>query len=124
MKVVEGIITSPFGMRVHPIEKTKKMHSGVDVSAPIGTPVYCPEAGQVVVRGMSPSAGNFLHIQCGALTFIFMHLSAFSVSQAQMVVKGQKVGLVGMTGIATGPHLHFEVRVNGIAVNPEIYINF
>jgi len=124
MKVVEGIITSPFGKRMHPIEKVEKMHNGVDIGAPIGTPVYCPEAGQVVVRGMSPSAGNFVHVQSGALTFIFMHLSAFSVVQSQHIAKGQQIGLVGKTGMATGPHLHFEVRVNGIAVNPEIYINF
>jgi murein DD-endopeptidase MepM/ murein hydrolase activator NlpD len=124
MKVTEGRITSRFGMRVHSITKVQQMHNGVDIAAPEGTPVYCPDAGQVVVCGFSPSAGNMVHVRCGGLTFIFMHLHGFSVNQSQMVSKGQRIGSVGNTGMSTGAHLHFEVRVNGIAVNPELYIEF
>ena len=123
-EVTKGRITSKFGKRIHPLTNVQQWHYGVDIAAAIGTPVYCPEAGQVVARGMSPSAGNYVHVQCGATTFIFMHLSAFSVVQSQLVAKGQQIGAVGNTGMSTGAHLHFEVRVNNIAVNPEPYINF
>jgi len=123
-KVVEGIVTSRFGMRVHPVTKVSRMHYGVDVSAPAGTPIFCPMAGQVIICGCSPSEGNFVHVRCGGLMFVFMHLSSFAVCQSQMVGKGQQIGTVGKTGLATGNHLHFEVHINGVPVNPEGYINF
>jgi len=124
MKVVEGKLTSGFGVRVHPVTKAPRMHKGVDISAPVGTPVYCPEAGQVVARGFSPLEGNFVRVLSGGRTFVFMHLSAFSVTQSQMVSRGQQIGAVGATGLVTGGHLHFEVHVNGIAVDPAGYVNF
>lgn len=124
MKVIEGKIGSGFGMRLHPIDKVMKMHNGVDIGAPVGTPVYCPADGQVIVNGMSPSAGNHLHIQSGVMTFVFMHLSRQLVGQAQCVKKGQQIALSGNTGKSTGPHLHYEVRINSVAVDPMPYVEF
>ena len=122
MKIVQGAITSGFGMRTHPITRKQQMHNGVDIAAPAGTPVYSPADGQVVEKGVCPSRGNYLHVKNGTHTFIFMHLSAHSVNQSQMVKKWQQVGLVGSTGMSTGPHLHFEVRLNGVAIDPLPYI--
>ena len=124
MKVTEGIVTSRFGMRVHPVTKVRKMHNGIDIAAPIGTPVYCPDNGRVSLIGLSLSAGNFIHINCGELTFIFMHLSMQLVRKGEMVKKGQQIGLVGNTGVSTAPHLHFEVRKNNTPIDPETYIEF
>jgi len=124
MRVVQGIITSVFGMRMHPILKVLKMHNGVDISAPTGTPVYCPADGRVVSAGFTESGGDHVHVQSGTLTFVFMHLSARSVTQSQIIAKGQQIGLVGSTGMSTAPHLHFEVRLNHTPINPMQYIEF
>jgi len=111
-------------MRMHPIDKVLKMHKGVDISAPVGAPVYSPCIGSAVAVGYSVSEGNYVRIQSGCLTFVFMHLSAYSVLMGQKIKKGQRVGSVGKTGYTTAPHLHFEVHLNGVPVNPEPYIEF
>jgi len=124
MRVTTGTITSRFGMRMHPIDKVMKMHRGVDISAPIGTPVYCPRDGQVVAAGFSKSEGNYVRVRSGELIFVFMHLSAYSVATGHKVRKRQQIGKVGNTGHTTAPHLHFEVHRNLVPVNPEPYIEF
>ena len=124
MKVTQGIITSKFGMRTHPATGVRRMHNGVDISAPEGTPVFCPAGGLVAGCGMNPTMGNYIQIQTGKMTYVFMHLSSINVVRGQYVLKGQLIGAVGKTGLATGSHLHFEVHINNIPVNPEPYINF
>ena len=124
MKVVEGTITSRFGMRMHPTLHVLRMHNGVDVSAKVGTPVYCPRAGIVLTAENNKTAGNYVRITSGTLTFVFMHLSSFSVSAGQRVIAGQQIGKVGATGTVTAPHLHFEVHLNNNPINPESYLNF
>lgn len=98
-------------------------HKGHDYAAPTGTPTYAAAAGTVIIAGYSPSAGNWVVINHGnGLTTKYMHHSSICVSQGQYVEKGQQIGYVGSTGQSTGPHLHFQVEENGVAVNPDKYL--
>ena len=97
-------------------------HKGNDYAAPVGTPTYAAAAGTVIIAGWSDSAGNWVVIDHGGgLTTKYMHHSRILVSAGQTVEKGQQIGEVGSTGQSTGPHLHFQVEVNGVAVNPDDY---
>lgn len=98
-------------------------HKGHDYAAPTGTPTYAATAGTVIIAGYSPSAGNWVVINHGnGLTTKYMHHSAICVTAGQTVEKGQQIGYVGSTGQSTGPHLHFQVEENGVAVNPDKYL--
>lgn len=98
-------------------------HKGHDYAAPVGTPTYAAAAGTVVIAGYSSSAGNWVVINHGnGLTTKYMHHSALCVTAGQTVEKGQQIGYVGSTGQSTGPHLHFQVEENGVAVNPDKYM--
>lgn len=98
-------------------------HKGNDYAAPTGTPTYAAAAGKVVIAGFSASAGNWVLIDHGnGLTTKYMHHSALTVSAGQYVEKGQQIGRVGSTGQSTGPHLHFQVEVNGVPVSPDTYL--
>ena len=98
-------------------------HKGHDYAAPTGTPTYAAAAGYVVTAGYSPSAGNWVVINHGnGLRTKYMHHSALCVRTGQYVEKGQQIGYVGSTGQSTGPHLHFQVEVNGVPVNPDLYL--
>lgn len=98
-------------------------HKGNDYAAPTGTPTYAAAAGKVVIAGFSSSAGNWVVIDHGnGLVTKYMHHSALAVSANQYVEKGQQIGYVGSTGQSTGPHLHFQVEVNGVPVNPDTYL--
>ncbi|MCC2255138.1 peptidoglycan DD-metalloendopeptidase family protein [Ruminococcus sp. CLA-AA-H200] len=98
-------------------------HKGHDYAAPTGTPTYAAAAGTVIIAGYSPSAGNWVVINHGnGLTTKYMHHSAICVTAGQTVEKGQQIGYVGSTGQSTGPHLHFQVEENGVAVNPDKYL--
>ena len=98
-------------------------HKGNDYAAPVGTPTYAADDGVVTVAGWSDSAGNWVVIDHGnGLVTKYMHHSKNVVSQGQTVKKGQKIGEVGSTGQSTGPHLHFQVELNGVAVNPDDYL--
>ena len=116
---VSGIISSRFGYR-----SGGEYHTGLDIAAPTGTPVYAADGGRVVFAGWGGSYGYLIEIdhQNGIQTW-YAHLSAINVSVGTNVAKGSQIGAVGATGRATGPHLHIEVRVNGVPVNPQNYLN-
>lgn len=117
------VMTSPFGMRLHPILKTYKMHTGIDYAAPNGTPIYSMADGKVIVSEYSNGYGNYVVIDHGnGLSTLYSHNSSNLVSVGEIVKGGQAVAKMGETGYATGPHVHFEVRVNGKPVNPAPYV--
>jgi murein DD-endopeptidase MepM/ murein hydrolase activator NlpD len=118
-----GPITSPFGWRTHPIFGDTRFHEGLDIGAPYGAPVFAADAGTVVFAGVMSGYGNVLVVDHGGgLATAYAHLSAFQVSYGQSVARGQQIANVGCTGYCTGPHLHFEVRVNGSPVDPMPYL--
>jgi len=116
---VSGAITSPFGVRKHPVYGDLRQHNGIDISAVHGTTVVAADGGTVLTSTYNSSYGNYVVISHGnGMTTLYAHLSTRSVSAGASVSKGQQIGLVGSTGISTGPHLHFEVSVNGSRINP------
>jgi len=118
-----GRIISGFGNRRHPILGYVRPHTGVDMAAPNGTPIFAADGGQVLQASYSGGYGNSVLIyHGGGFATFYAHLSGFAVGPGQMVKRGQVIGYVGATGLATGPHLHFEVRINGIAQNPLSYL--
>ena len=99
------------------------MHSGVDMAAPAGTPIYAAKAGKVTVAKWSDSAGNYVSINHGdGFSSIYMHMTHYIVSAGQYVSQGQVIGYVGNTGLSKGAHLHFGISYNGTYVNPMAYI--
>ena len=117
-------ITSPFGMRKHPILGYERMHNGVDMSAAQGTPVYAAKSGRVTVAAyQAGGAGYYVSINHGdGFSSVYMHMTHFIVSPGQYVNAGQVIGYVGSTGLSTGPHLHFGISYNGKYVNPLAYV--
>ena len=110
-------------MRFDPILETNSMHTGVDFGAPMGTPIHAAADGTVVFAGPRGGYGNCTIIDHGnSLATLYGHQSVIGVTVGQKVTKGQVIGKVGSTGMSTGPHLHFEVRVNGTPVNPMTYL--
>lgn len=119
----KDVMTSNFGMREHPILGGMRQHKGVDLAAPVGTPVYAPADGVVGRASWFSSYGLFISLEHGgAMETRFGHLSRLNVAEGETVHKGDLIGFVGTTGRSTGPHLHYEVRVNGEAVNPLPYM--
>jgi murein DD-endopeptidase MepM/ murein hydrolase activator NlpD len=121
---VEGFtLTSGFGMRNHPVLGGRRSHNGVDLAAPTGTPVYATADGIVSRAEYFGSYGNYIQIEHGGeLETRYAHLSDYAVAAGEQVRKGQLIGYVGSTGRSTGPHLHYEVRVAGDAVDPRPYM--
>jgi len=115
-------ITSGFGVREHPLLGYQRNHKGVDYGAPIGTPVVSIGDGTVIFAGVQHGYGNvvFIRHRNGKDSTVYAHLSRINVRQGQSVTQGEIIGAVGMTGLATGPHLHFEFRVNNDPVNPTV----
>lgn len=112
-------VSSPFGWRIHPIRKTKSLHTGVDLPAPTGTPMYAAGTGVVLMAGWYGAYGNAVIIDHGGgYTTLYGHNSKLTVSVGEKVSAGQKIAEVGSTGWSTGPHLHFEVRLNGNPTDP------
>jgi len=118
-----GHLTSGYGPRMSPYAGRIKMHEGLDVGAPIGTPIVAPADGVVTFSGPKPGFGNFVQIDHGyGVETIFGHASTLSVKKGQKVARGDKIATVGNTGYSTGPHVHYEVRVNGTPVDPLYYV--
>lgn len=117
-------LTSPFGMRVHPISKKWKMHDGVDMAAPKGTPIYAAKSGKVTTTSyQAGGAGYYVSINHGdGFSSIYMHMTHYIVSKGQYVTAGQVIGYVGSTGGSTGNHLHFGISYKGKYVNPMNYV--
>jgi len=112
-------VTSPFGTRKHPIFGDMRFHAGIDIGVPHGTVVVAADGGTVVTSTYNSSYGNYIVIDHGnGRQTLYAHLSTRSVGVHTSVSKGQQIGLVGSTGISTGPHLHFEVIENGSRINP------
>ena len=116
----QGWLTSAFSsMRSHPILHIARPHEGIDVTAPMGTPIEAPAAGVVIETGWESGYGNTVSIDHGyGIVTKFAHASKILVREGQRVSRGQRIALVGNTGLATGPHLHYEVHVNGRPVDP------
>ncbi len=124
--VDRGRVTSPFGWRWHPVLHRRAMHKGVDYGAPRGTPIRAAADGVVEQRRWANGYGRFILIRHNdTLQTAYAHMQSFNVTQGQRVRKGQIIGRVGSSGWSTGPHLHFEVRVNGVQRNPlgTFYVN-
>ena len=118
-----GSITSRFGMRFHPILHYTRMHSGIDFGGGYGAAVYSAAGGTVISAGSKGSYGSTVVVDHGGgLSTVYGHLSRISVSSGQTISPHQRVGSIGSSGLSTGPHLHFEVRINGHAVNPLGYL--
>lgn len=116
-------ISSPYGYRIHPITGTRKLHSGIDYAAPYGTAIYAAEDGVVLTSGWVNGYGYTVTINHGGgYVTLYAHCSKLLVSSGQSVTAGQTIAKVGSTGNSTGNHLHFEVKVNGKAVNPAGYL--
>lgn len=118
-----GSVTSGYGYRTHPIFGDQRMHTGIDIGAPYSAPVIASDAGVVTYAGVMSGYGNVIVVDHGGgLATTYNHLSAFTVGSGQSVGRGEQIGAVGCSGYCTGPHLHFEVRVNGSPVDPMSYL--
>jgi murein DD-endopeptidase MepM/ murein hydrolase activator NlpD len=120
---LEGRVNSSFGERLDPINGEGAFHSGVDICAPYGTPVRAAADGDVTKAEMGAGYGREITIDHGhEVETLYGHLSAFAVVAGQHVTRGQVIGFVGQSGRATGPHLHYEVRIHNVPVNPHKYL--
>ena len=114
-----GPVTSGYGWRTHPIFKTRRFHAGIDIGAPSGAPVVAAATGKVVFAGSATGYGRHVIVSHGGgVATLYGHLSSISAGTGTVLARGGSVGGVGCTGYCTGPHLHFEVRVNGEPDNP------
>ena len=114
-----GGVTSGFGMRFHPILNYSRMHQGVDLRASYGTPIVAVSDGRVEFAGWHGGHGNAVELNHGGgMETLYGHMSRIAVRAGESVRRGAVIGYVGSTGLSTGPHLHFEVHRNGVAVNP------
>lgn len=119
-----GVISSPFGWRRHPVTKQMSFHSGIDIAAPEGTPVFSSAPGTVIFAGERAGYGLLVEVRGSREIFRYAHLSKITVYVGQRVERGTLIGRVGSTGVSTGPHLHFEIEVlnKGETVNPLAYL--
>lgn len=117
-------LTSPFGMRMHPVLGYERMHNGIDMACAQGTPIYATRAGTVTTAAyQAGGAGYYVSINhLDGFSSIYMHMTHYVVSAGQSVSQGQLIGYVGSTGVSTGPHLHFGISYAGSYVNPLAYI--
>ncbi|SBW03685.1 Peptidase M23 [uncultured delta proteobacterium] len=119
----EGHLTSGFGYRVNPFTGQSVLHAGLDIANRVGTPIVTPARGTIVSVGWQNAYGNCVVINHGnAITTRYAHMEKTTVKEGQVVNRGDLIGTVGNTGRSTGPHLHYEVRVGGVPVNPMRYI--
>jgi len=119
MPVAARGLTSGFGIRQHPILGTLRAHNGVDLAATYGSPIVATASGVVSTAGWSGGYGLLVSLDHGSgLQTRYGHMSRVNVAPGQQVQKGDVIGYVGSTGMSTGPHLHYEIRINGQAINP------
>jgi len=115
-----SFVNSKFGKRNHPVYKVVRNHTGVDIAEPKGTPVYSAGNGKIVKTGYNKGYGYYIEVEHShKFVTLYGHLSKILVKKGQQVVCGEHIGNVGSTGVSTGPHLHYEVKKNGIYLNPE-----
>lgn len=120
---VDGTFTSGFGARVHPVYGTEGFHSGTDIAAPEGTPILAALAGEVIACGVGEMSGNYVKLDNGnGVETLYCHCSSLNVSVGDDVAAGSVVAFVGHTGLATGPHLHFELHINGVKCEPMLLL--
>lgn len=120
---VRGSVTSEYGYRIHPILRTKRYHSGLDIAVPYGTPVAAAAGGTVILSGWVGGYGKTVIIDHGGgISTLYGHNSTLLVSVGQTVRAGQTIAKAGSTGLSTGPHVHFEVRKNGAATDPRAWL--
>ena len=119
---LKGKIDSGFGMRRHPVYGDVRMHTGTDIDGNTGAPVVAAKEGRVILAAVFGGYGNCVIIQNGGVSTLYGHLSTIDVSVGNSVNKGEFIGRVGSTGVATGPHLHFEVRINGDPKDPMLFL--
>ena len=123
MPVNNATMTSGYGLRWHPVIGGRRQHKGVDLAQPVGTPVYATADGVISKAEWFSSYGLFISVEHGGnIQTRYGHLSRLNVAAGQTVHKGDLIGYVGSTGRSTGPHLHYEVRIAGAAVNPIPYM--
>ena len=117
-------ISSPYGERIDPINGNKRFHSGIDVAAEEGASILALSSGVVRRAGTRGAYGNAVEIETGrGISMLYGHASRLAVKEGEKIEKGQVIGAVGHTGRATGPHLHFEVRLDGVTTNPQSTLN-
>jgi murein DD-endopeptidase MepM/ murein hydrolase activator NlpD len=121
---VKGAVSSPFGYRIHPVDKTVKFHYGTDIAAKNGDAIAAFADGKVISTGESPTLGSYVILKHGSVESVYAHCSKIYVRNGQAVKKGDKIGAVGNKGNATDTCLHFELRVSGVCVNPEFYVQW
>jgi murein DD-endopeptidase MepM/ murein hydrolase activator NlpD len=118
----KGWITSYYGPRLSPTSKRWRMHEGLDIGAKRGSPIVSPADGVITFAGIKPGFGKFVQIDHGyGVETIYAHAKSLSVKKGQQIARGVKIASIGNTGSSTGPHLHYEVRVNGTPVDPLFY---
>jgi murein DD-endopeptidase MepM/ murein hydrolase activator NlpD len=117
-------LTSDYGMRLHPVTGRRAAHKGIDLAAPTGTPIHATADGMISRASWYSTYGLYVAVEHGGqLQTRYAHMSRLNVAEGQRVRKGDVIGYVGSTGRSTGPHLHYEVRIDGAAVNPVPYMN-
>lgn len=123
-KPSEGVFTSGFGVRVSPLgDGAEKMHEGIDIAAPVGVPIHTPAAGTIIYAGKKSGYGSIVMVDHGyGLETWYGHTSKILVKPGQKIKRGQVIALIGNSGRSTGAHVHYEVHVNGIPVDPINYI--
>ena len=119
------LVTSPYGYRIHPVTGKSRFHAGIDIGAGYGTSILAANSGVVIVAGYNAGGyGNYVVINHGGgYTTLYAHCSSLLVSVGQQVSRGQVIATCGSTGMSTGPHIHFEVQLNGQTTNPMQYFN-
>ena len=122
IKPIEGTISSKYGQREPTTATVPKNHTGVDIAANMGTKIKSATSGEVVLASEEGDYGKHLKIQIGEVSIIYAHCNNLYVKQGDKIEQGQEIAEVGSTGNSTGPHLHFEIRVNGVAYNPQNYL--
>jgi murein DD-endopeptidase MepM/ murein hydrolase activator NlpD len=121
--ILDGWFSSNFGYRIDPFTGQRAFHEGIDFPAEVGTPILAAASGKVIFADVHPEYGKMVEIDHGnGLVTRYAHASQLLVKEGDLVVAGQRVASVGTTGRSTGPHLHFEVRLNGVPQNPARFL--